>query len=148
MMQTCNKKLQKRGKAPALQCKACLAVVQAMHLCILTHWALCTLQTRRRFRGKGCSLQLSMCQGAQVQPQPLQLLRALSEKSRSIRLMCSCLHACVRTRYRAPSHHRHWLKGRLTNFTETPSPQNSLESFILRGKEKVKRQTTERRELA
>lgn len=61
-------------------------------------------------------------------------------------LLSLCM--CVRTRYRTPSHHRHWLKGRLTNFTKTPSPQNSLESFILWGKEKVKRQTTERRELA
>lgn len=148
MMQTCDKKLQKQGKQQppcaeciSQQCRECIYAYPCAELC-------CTPQTRRRFLGKGCSLQPSICHGAQVQPQPLRVLGAHSEKSRSVVPVHSCLCVCVCARCRAPSNHRQSLKGRLANSTKTASPQTSLKSFILQGKEKVKRQTTERRRLA
>lgn len=54
---------------------------------------------------------------------------------------------CARARCRAPGHHRHRLRGRLAKSTRRASPQNSLKSFILQDKEKVRRQTTEGEDL-
>lgn len=55
------------------------------------------------------------------------------------------VHVCARCR--APGHHRHRLRGRLAKSTRRVSPQNSLKSFLLQGKEKVRRQTTEGEDL-
>lgn len=138
MMQTCDNKLQKRGKAAASSAEY-LGAVQRMHLCIPTCRALLHA-ANQGIPAERTQPQPSMCHGVQVLPQHFPLLRA--PKGAGVSGLRA--PASVHTHCGAPSHHWHRLKGRLAKSTTTASPPNSLKAFILQGKEEVKRQTTER----
>lgn len=139
VMQTCDKKLQSEEKQ---QSPSAEGVSQQCRQCICA-----SPRAENREEVPGETTQQPRGERvprAQVQPQSLQLLGALSERSSRVRLEHSCLCALRGTRApRAQAEGAGWQ-----NSTETASPQNTPKSHILQGKEKVKRQTTERRRLA
>lgn len=92
-------------------------------------------------RGKDAAFSQACAPGLRCSRNPSSCSELSQKRAGASGLHC-CLGACACTRCKAPSHHRHKLKGRLANSTKTASPQTSLKSFILQGKEKVERQTT------